>query len=201
VTPFTAAHLSLTGCVSRSLSPSRSLARSRRRHGQLTFALRTWALLAKKVALQNSLAARALFSYFGRLTLLVFTSWRTVAHAAKDARLATLAAKLHFEGTLSWRTFAGWRELTKYVRWRYKQTQAGLARHFLLMERSTFSAWRGLIALMAALHANATAVRDQRSNARALARAGGALARADAAVLTSCVRTSARAALSREGAR
>ena len=121
-------------------------------HGRLSFCMRVWSTLAKRAAIANSRSARAIFFFCGRLVHLIFFRWREAAHAVRDNRLATLAAKLHFDGTLAWRMFLGWKEHVQYVLWRFRQTQAGLARHFLSIERSVWMAWKESHAIMRGLH-------------------------------------------------
>jgi hypothetical protein len=127
-------------------------------HGRLSFVMRLWSHLAKKSSIANSRAARAIFHFFGRLLNLIFFRWRETCHTMKNNRLATLAAKLHFQGTLSWRIFLIWKEHVQYIRWCFKQTQMGLARHFLTIERAVYMAWKETTMLMRELRKRADSI-------------------------------------------
>ena len=79
--------------------------------------------------------------------MLIFLRWREAARHWRSRRLGHLAAKLHFEGTLAFRMFANWHHLAKWKAWERKQAQAGLAMHWVRLEKLVFFAWMDLARL------------------------------------------------------
>ena len=95
-----------------------------------------------RARMASSKAATAVFHFCSRLEQLVLLRWRDAAREWRARRLGTLAARLHFEGTLSMRVFEAWRRISSYHAWQGRQVALGMIRHFTGLTTLVFTQWR-----------------------------------------------------------